>query len=150
VNNDGLIEIDPSQVRFTHARIRPFFTGCGRRVEDTLADIIEGRTLLDDLPRITVIANDGYYFSLNNRRLYVLKELHSRGLLPGGKILVRVKDALTREKERYIIDRCSLSAKIMKEHTPKSLVDGAPTDTASSAAECHDDDLGSNNDDSDC
>lgn len=68
-----------------------------------------------DLPKITVILNEGTYFSLNNRRLFVLKELRSRGLLDGDTIGARVKVALEREKERYTVDRCSLVAKIMRE-----------------------------------
>ena len=114
---DGLIDIDPDCIRFTHARIRPFFTGCGRRVEDTLADIIAGRMSIHDLPKITVILNEGTYFSLNNRRLYVLKDLRLKGLLPGNVIAARVKEALEREKDRYNIERCSLVARIMKENS---------------------------------
>jgi hypothetical protein len=114
---DGLIDIDPDCIRFTHARIRPYFTGCGRRVEDTLADIIAGKMSINDLPKITVILNQGTYFSLNNRRLYVLKDLRLRGLLPGNVIGARVKEALEREKDRYKIERCSLVARIMKENS---------------------------------
>lgn len=119
-SKDSFIDVDPESVRFTHARIRPFFTGCGRRVEDTLTDIISGKMSVNDLPKITVISNDGAYFSLNNRRLYVLKELRLRGLLPGNVISARVKAALEREKERYRLDRCSLAAKIMKENDPEA------------------------------
>lgn len=114
---DGLIDIDPDCIRFTHARIRPYFTGCGRRVEDTLADIVAGKMSVNDLPKITVILNQGTYFSLNNRRLYVLKDLRLRGLLPGNVIGARVKEALEREKDRYKIERCSLVARIMKENS---------------------------------
>ena len=119
-SKDSFIDVDPESVRFTHARIRPFFTGCGRRVEDTLTDIISGKMSVNDLPKITVISNEGAYFSLNNRRLYVLKELRSRGLLPGNVIPARVKAALEREKERYRVDRCSLAAKVMKENDPEA------------------------------
>ena len=114
---DGLIDIDPDVIRFTHARIRPYFTGCGRRVEDTLEDIIAGKMSVHDLPKITVILNQGTYFSLNNRRLYVLKDLRLKGLLPGNVIAARVKEALEREKDRYKIERCSLVARIMKENS---------------------------------
>lgn len=112
---DGFIEIDPSSIYFTHARIRPFFTGCGRRVEETLTDISEGRLSIDSLPKITVISNNGSFFSLNNRRLFVLKHLRARGILT--VITARIKVALEREKERYKVERCSLTAKIMKEKT---------------------------------
>jgi hypothetical protein len=112
---DGFIEIDPAFIYFTHARIRPFFTGCGRRVEDTLTDISEGRLSIEALPKITVISNNGSYFSLNNRRLFVLKHLRAQGVVT--VITARTKVALEREKDRYKVDRCSLTAKIMKEKT---------------------------------
>ena len=124
-SKDDMIDIDPECIRFTHARIRPFFTGCGRRIEDTLADIISAKISVNDLPKITVILNEGTYFSLNNRRLYVLKELRSRGLLKGNTIGARLKVALEREKDKYKVDRCSMSAKIMRESAAedKELVD---------------------------
>lgn len=75
---------------------------------------------LDSLPQITVLSNtmpDGtvYYFSLNNRRLWVLKQLHAQGYFKGKLLVVRTKEALPRERERYTIDRCSLTAKVMRE-----------------------------------
>mgnify|MGYP001489250266 CR=1 FL=1 len=52
-------------------------------VKDTLADIVAGRLKVEDLPLITVMSGspDGGapYFSLNNRRLWVLKQLRERG-----------------------------------------------------------------------
>ena len=64
---------------------------------------------------ITVLENDGFYFSLNNRRLYVLKALREGGYLESKNNLVKVrlKAPLQREIERYTIERCSLQAKIM-------------------------------------
>ena len=35
-----------------------------------------------------------WYASMNNRRLWVLKELRARGLLPGNKVLVKVRSSL--------------------------------------------------------
>jgi len=119
-------DLDVSLIYFTHARVRPFFSGCGRRLEDTLDMIWCGDMSLDKLPQITILFNtmhDGqvYYFSLNNRRLWVLKELHARGYFEGKLHTVRLKEALPRERERYTIDRCSLTAKIMKEGALSSL-----------------------------
>ena len=101
--------------RFTHARIRPFFTGCGKAITATLNDIIEGRLSVEDLPMITVLENNGFYFSLNNRRLYVLKALREGGYLESKNNLVKVrlKVPLQREIERYNVERCCLQAKIM-------------------------------------
>ena len=98
------MDVDVDCVFFTHSRIRPFFSGCGRRLKDTLASIEEGETALETLPQITILAtptssNDGLYFSLNNRRLWVLKQLKAKGVIDTVK--VRVKDALPRELEKY-------------------------------------------------
>jgi hypothetical protein len=116
VSDDETILIDPEGVRFTHARIRPFFTGCGKRISETLQDIIEGRCALEDIPLITVIeGKEGCLFSLNNRRLYLIKELRARGLLENNMCRVRTKAGLPRELERYTTERCSLTARVMKE-----------------------------------
>ena len=107
--------IDPKEIRFTHSRVRPFFSGCGRSLDSTIESIINKEITIEDLPNITIIKNGNFYFSLNNRRLYVFKFLRDNGFLEArdNLIQVRTKAALTRELERYTIDRCSLSAKIM-------------------------------------
>jgi hypothetical protein len=112
-----MVNVDPITLRFQHSRIRPFFTGCGRRVEDTLKDIQEGILKVEDLPLITVVrGGDGSLVSLNNRRLYVLKKLREEGRLANNEVKVRLKPALARELERYTKDRCSLNATVMREH----------------------------------
>jgi len=109
------IDIDPSIIRFTHARIRPYFTGCGKKIEDTIQEIVDGITTVEDLPLITVIENDGEYFSLNNRRLYTIKHFQGLGLLKKPTIQAFIKPALDREKTRYTAARCALQARIMLE-----------------------------------
>ncbi|KAL1412460.1 hypothetical protein Q8F55_000205 [Vanrija albida] len=155
-----LVHMDPDDIYFTHARIRPVFTGCNKRIEDTLEEILSGQTKIEDVPYITVIENfeapaaapagpskgkkgrrgDSdddedderggkrkgrgkapaaaatappvpYYFSLNNRRLYLFKTLKAMGKLD--KIAVQVKPALERERTKYTRERCVLRAKIM-------------------------------------
>ena len=112
---NSLLMIDPREIRFTHSRVRPFFSGCGRSLESTIESIINKEITIEDLPMITIIKNGNFYFSLNNRRLYVFKFLRDNGFLEArdNLIQVRTKAALPRELERYTIDRCSLSAKIM-------------------------------------
>ncbi|TXT12933.1 hypothetical protein VHUM_01334 [Vanrija humicola] len=145
-----LVHMDPDDIYFTHARIRPVFTGCNKRIEETLEEILSGQTKIEDVPYITVIENfetpaaapadsddddDGergggkrkgrgkaapaapsappapYYFSLNNRRLYLFKTLKAMGKID--KIAVQVKPALERERTKYTRERCVLRAKIM-------------------------------------
>ncbi|KAL3939867.1 MAG: hypothetical protein SGARI_001210, partial [Bacillariaceae sp.] len=123
--------IDPAQIRFQHSKIRPVFSGCGRSVEQTLQDIRDGKIHVTDLPPIQVLVgpapNDTeqqqWYFSLNNRRLWVLKRLREEGLLEqyDNKVLVRVRTPKSeQERQRYTIQNCALEAKIVSESNYKS------------------------------
>jgi hypothetical protein len=124
-NGEGLILVDPARVRFQHARIRPYFSGCGRGVVATLDEIREGRLKPSDLPPIQVLVGepgdddgDVWYFSLNNRRLWVLKRCCEEGLLVenDGRIAVRVrKPKSEQEALRYSVENCALEAKIIPE-----------------------------------
>lgn len=116
------LEVSPAQVRFAHARIKPVFSGCGRRLEDTLAALRQGELSIKDLPLITVVHNgaggagggndaEPWYFSLNNRRLWVFKQLHAEGLLEAVRVRVRV--VKPHEAERYTVERCSLHARLL-------------------------------------
>jgi len=126
-NGQDLIHISPSRVRFQHSKIRPVFSGCGRSVTETLDEIRRGNLEPGDLPPIQVLIgpneNDGlgpWYFSLNNRRLWVLKQCHKDGLLDNerynNKIPVRVRIPKSQaESERYTAANCALEAKFMRE-----------------------------------
>jgi hypothetical protein len=67
--------------------------------------------------------NDGHgpwYFSLNNRRLWVLKQCQRDGLLDDapydGTIAVRVRATRSEaERRRYTVDNCALEAKFTRE-----------------------------------
>ena len=63
-----------------------------------------------------------WYFSLNNRRLYVLKRCREEGLLKGTNnlILVRVREPKSQsEIERYTVSNCAVEAKIIPEKRAK-------------------------------
>jgi hypothetical protein len=71
-----LSSVDPLAVRFAHSRVRPVFSGCGRRLEATLAALSCGALPLASLPPMAVLAlPGGLLVSLNNRRLWVLQAL---------------------------------------------------------------------------
>lgn len=89
-------EIDPSIIYHTHSRIRNTFSGCGKKVEDTLADLINKRIKITDIPIITVEYDGERFYSLNNRRLYVMKKCKEFGLI--NLIQVRVKFV---KKDKY-------------------------------------------------
>lgn len=126
--SDGLDPIDPAVVYFTHSKIRPAFSGCGRRIQDTVDEILTGIKTVSELPFITVLTSgDGHYYSLNNRRLYVLKHLRSIGFLePTNTVRVRLKTPLPREVKKYSPENCSLTATIMKGRPVKELTSGQP------------------------
>ena len=117
--------VDPARIRFQHSRIRPVFSGCGRSVTQTLESIRQGELSPSDLPPIQVLVgpvddkhpDDGpWYFSLNNRRLWVLKRCREEGLLENNKIYVRVRQPKSEaETARYSVENCALEAKIMPE-----------------------------------
>ena len=109
------IFVSLDKIRFTHSRIRPVFTGCCKRIEDTLAEIKCGTTKLETIPLITVIENDDEYYSLNNRRLFLLKCLNNDGFIADGKVRVVKKQPLSREISKYTKANCSLTAVLMKE-----------------------------------
>lgn len=105
-NTEELLAVDPARIRYQHSRIRAHFSGCGRSVISTLESIQSGQCSVDDLPPIQVLQGpDQWYFTLNNRRLWVLKQLRHGGYLehrnPPNTVLVRVREPKSKsEKER--------------------------------------------------
>jgi hypothetical protein len=117
-SSSPLTAVDPLLVRFAHSRVRPNFSGCGRRLSATLASLSSGELAVASLPPIAVISlPDGLLVSLNNRRLFVLQALAraSPGRLPPGGVLVRMRAGNAKEIARYTRERCASTAKIMHE-----------------------------------
>ena len=93
---------------------------------DTMEEIRQGKLEPNALPPIQVLIGPTtdddqgpWYFSLNNRRLWILKQCYKEGLLDNNTIAVRVRlpksDA---ERERYCIQNCALEAKFIRESNP--------------------------------
>lgn len=81
-NKKTLHKIKPSIIYFTHSKIRKNFSGCGKRLEDTLNELKTNIELLETIPNITVYTNDGItFYTQNNRRLWIFKELEKLNLL---------------------------------------------------------------------
>ena len=104
---DELMHVDPRRIRVQYSRIRPYFSGCGRSVQETLDDIRMKKVSVVDLPPIQVLVGEGdedgpWYFSLNNRRLWVIKQLREEGLLEGGVVGVRVREAKSEAERGYL------------------------------------------------
>lgn len=109
--------VDPRRIRFTHAKIRPFFSD-GKVVVETLQAIEQGRLRVEDLPKITIIQHgEEQYYSLNNRRLWVLKQCCELGLLKDNVVAVRVRPLpkTKRLQNKFDPARCCDTARFMKE-----------------------------------
>eukprot|EP00667_Euglena_gracilis_P019506 EG_transcript_20913 len=114
--DDVLVWIRPSDVYFTHSKIRPRFS-CGRLVVDTLQELRDGKLQAADLPTITVLQEGAALFSLNNRRLWLFKQCEAEGLLVDGKVQARVQPQrdCKRLAQKYTEAKCSRTAKFMAE-----------------------------------
>ncbi|PJE79513.1 hypothetical protein CI610_01519 [invertebrate metagenome] len=103
-------EIDPKEIYFTHSRIMKYFS-CGRSVDHTIRQLLSGSLLVSEIPKITVRFDGIYYYSENNRRLFVFKSLREKGVL--NSIVVRIKDIpdTRRKKNKYSPEKYSLHAR---------------------------------------
>lgn len=113
-NTEYYDDIDPAVVLFTHSSIRPFFS-CGRRVTDTLEDIKSRKLKAVDLPKILIYRIGDDLFSMNNRRLYVLKALREQGIITTVNARIRIIDKNDKIAKKYTRDKCALKAKFMRE-----------------------------------
>jgi hypothetical protein len=89
-----------------------------------------------------------WYFSLNNRRLWVLKRCREEGLLltDNNRIRVRVRAPKSKaEADRYTVQKCAIEAKVMREAAvlPTTIVSSDSTNeatTSTTTTACNDDD----------
>lgn len=104
--------IKPSQIYFTHSKICGKFTGCGKLLTDTLNEIVTNQTSVNQIPQIKVFYTeiDGMikYYSENNRRLWLFKQLEQLNKLT----VISVRLEKTTNK-KYINNTHSLNAKIV-------------------------------------
>ncbi|KAJ3024394.1 UNVERIFIED_CONTAM: hypothetical protein HDU68_008218 [Siphonaria sp. JEL0065] len=103
------MEIDPEIIFFTHSKIRKNFSGCGRLLTDTLEQIRSGQLSVSDLPLIRVIFDGTKYYSMNNRRLWVMKELKKSGHL--STVVVELRPAVSNSEKRLGQNTLSLVAR---------------------------------------
>ncbi|KAI8893702.1 hypothetical protein BC833DRAFT_607522 [Globomyces pollinis-pini] len=107
-----LQEIDPTTLYFTHSKIREKFSGCGKYLTETLQEILDGKTKVSDIPKIKVLNDgNGRLYSMNNRRLWVFKELKAKGFLD--TIVVDLKVAKSKSEKRLGNSDLSLQAKLV-------------------------------------
>jgi hypothetical protein len=81
---DEWLYVDPERVRFQHARIRPYFSGCGRSVVETLESIRREELKPEDLPPIQVSATLQLLpRNMNSNATLVL--VHNSNSIPAGR-----------------------------------------------------------------
>jgi hypothetical protein len=114
------VSLSPSEIYFSHSRLDTKFSGCGKDIGTTLAEILSGQTRIEQIPLITVLGVDGRYISLNNRRLYLFKELLRLGRLPGGQLQCRLQKPTPKELKKYTGATLALAAKLNKCGPPKA------------------------------
>ncbi|RNC55962.1 hypothetical protein TcCL_ESM06520 [Trypanosoma cruzi] len=115
VKDDVIVEIDPATVYFTFSRIRPTFS-CGRTIASTLDQFLRCEVTPNDLPLLCVLTDKaGRCYSLNNRRLYLYKELKERGVLETVPARLRRMPDTRRMREKYTPEKCALRATLKRE-----------------------------------
>lgn len=125
LQTDGTYLIHPSEIYFTFSRIRPVFS-CGRTIESTRQQFVKGELQVSSLPLLSVFTDGkGHYFSQNNRRLYLYKQLQEDGLLDTIPIRLRPLPSTKRMSEKYTPEKCALKAKLMGMASGGAKEDGA-------------------------
>lgn len=119
-----VVQLDPSLIYFTFSRIRPLFS-CGRTLHSTLEQIMNGTLTPQDLPLLCVFTDGaGRYYSQNNRRLYIYKQLQEEGKLRTVPVRLRPLPQTKRMSHKYSPSKCSLTAKVMPQPPPRHNTDG--------------------------
>ena len=117
---ETITTLSPDLIYHSHSRLEGVFSGCGKTIEGTLQDLMTGRIPPDAIPLISVLQlptptpDSPRFVSLNNRRLYVFKELHKANKLKDGLITCRCRVATKKEAEKYLKQTLALNARIKK------------------------------------
>jgi hypothetical protein len=94
-----LIELNPFEILFSQANINDEFRS-GKKVEDTIKELVEGITIIEEIPTIQVCLIDNIFYSSDNRRLYCIQTAMKRGLQVENikVLLMRVCDTNIQDK----------------------------------------------------
>eukprot|EP00796_Vickermania_ingenoplastis_P005727 gene5727-4088_t len=124
----GVTHVDPSHIYFTFSRIRPVFS-CGRTIDSTLQQFMHGELCPTDLPLLCVFTDAaGRYYSQNNRRLYIFKQLKEKGFLTTVPVRLRPLPGTRRMAHKYSPSKCSLTARLMGRRDADDLSTGREED----------------------
>ena len=106
-----IIELAPSKIRFMQNTINNQFTE-GDSVNETISKIENGVMDIYDLPKIRVVRKDGFYYAFDNRRLYVYRVLHFRGLLE--KVQVKLAPLRDFMQDRFTTENNGESIELVR------------------------------------
>lgn len=77
------MKLKPSEIRYSQHKINGRFQ---RRyhlpnpyIGDLVDSIVEGKTKISDITMITVVLHEGNYYTVDNRRLWVFKQVEAKG-----------------------------------------------------------------------
>ena len=88
----------PSDIYFSQATINSYFDSKSKhasfKIGETLDELCEGNITVRDIPKIRVVWKDGKYYTEDNRRLWVFKQLEKLGGC--GEIKVLASDSYER------------------------------------------------------
>ncbi|CAK8684611.1 unnamed protein product [Clavelina lepadiformis] len=76
-----MVFISPDQVKFTQNSIKASFKNGDGSVNDLIRQIARKDTDVEDISMIRVYTRNGFYYSIDNRRLYVFRVLKRMGCL---------------------------------------------------------------------
>ncbi|KEG09282.1 hypothetical protein DQ04_05481010 [Trypanosoma grayi] len=114
-SGEVIVDLDPAIVYFTFSRIRDTFS-CGRTIESTLEQFLRRELTPRDLPLLCVLTDGkGNYYSQNNRRLFLYKELQRRGMLTTVPVRLRQMPDTRRMRGKYTPEKCALHATLKHE-----------------------------------
>uniref|UniRef100_A0A0L8FR60 Uncharacterized protein n=1 Tax=Octopus bimaculoides TaxID=37653 RepID=A0A0L8FR60_OCTBM len=99
------ITLSPKEIRYTQDSISSCFQN-GNEIQDLISEIIRGQTTTHEIRTIRVFDKDGKYYSLDNRRLYVFKEVQRL-----------IKSAKFEDKDKFTTRNNGLSIQVRKSKT---------------------------------
>lgn len=76
-----MLELRPSEIFFSQATIKDHFRRGLRTIYGTLEQCMNDPDVINDIPEISVCRKDGKWFTLDNRRLWVFRQLEMKGRL---------------------------------------------------------------------
>ncbi|XP_036358910.1 uncharacterized protein LOC115211823 [Octopus sinensis] len=127
------ITLSPKEIRYTQDSISSCFQN-GNEIQDLISDIIKGQTTINEIRTIRVFLKDEKHYSVDNRRLYVFKEVQ-RLKQPYLRIGVKLIDEADFDAAKFTTTSDGLYIKVRKGPTnrvPKHTT--APTNIYSFSA----------------